>query len=294
MFRRFVPASALLFAVLPSVFSLEVSDGEKLFALRIKPLFAQKCMACHGNEPEEIKSEFDMRTRQSLISGGEIFEDEVVIPGKGAMSYLYRLSARLEEDLEMPPKEADKLTKEQTWWIRDWINEGAPWPSEERVALIQKKYAEGEQVLTSRALTEDWQKRRYESKKLWAYRPLSVESVPKDQHPVDWFVNRRLKENGLEPASSASGGELFRRLSFGLTGLPPDPAEATKFERQFEKSSDVLLTYLEKLMTSPHYGEHFARHWLDVARYADSAGFANDYSRPNAWRYRDSRRPLLQ
>ena len=287
MFRRFVPASALLFAVLPSVFSLEVSDGEKLFALRIKPLFAQKCMACHGNEPEEIKSEFDMRTRQSLISGGEIFEDEVVIPGKGAMSYLYRLSARLEEDLEMPPKEADKLTKEQTWWIRDWINEGAPWPSEERVALIQKKYAEGEQVLTSRALTEDWQKRRYESKKLWAYRPLSVENVPKEQHPVDWFVNRRLKENGLEPASSASGGELFRRLSFGLTGLPPDPAEATKFERQFEKSSDVLLTYLEKLMTSPHYGEHFARHWLDVARYADSAGFANDYSRPNAWRYRD-------
>ncbi|MEC7394363.1 MAG: c-type cytochrome domain-containing protein, partial [Verrucomicrobiota bacterium] len=105
---------------------MEVSDGEKLFALRIKPLFAQKCMACHGNEPEEIKSEFDMRTRQSLISGGEIFEDEVVIPGKGAMSYLYRLSARLEEDLEMPPKEADKLTKEQTWWIRDWINEGAP------------------------------------------------------------------------------------------------------------------------------------------------------------------------
>ena len=104
MFRRFVPASALLFAVLPSVFSLEVSDGEKLFALRIKPLFAQKCMACHGNEPEEIKSEFDMRTRQSLISGGEIFEDEVVIPGKGAMSYLYRLSARLEEDLEMPPR----------------------------------------------------------------------------------------------------------------------------------------------------------------------------------------------
>ena len=135
-------------------------------------------MACHGNDPKKIKSEFDMRTRQSLISGGEIFEDEVVIPGKGAMSYLYRLSARLEEDLEMPPKEADKLTKEQTWWIRDWINEGAPWPSEERVALIQKKCAEGEQVLTSKALSEDWQKRRYESKKLWSYRPLSVEKVP--------------------------------------------------------------------------------------------------------------------
>ena len=156
--------------------------------------------------------------------------------------------------MEMPPKEADKLTEEQTWWIRDWINEGAPWPSEERVALIQKKYAEGEQVVTSKALSEDWQKRRYETKKLWAYRPLKVEKVPGGENPIDWFVNRKLKEAGLKPAPDASPRELYRRLSFGLTGLPPDPARATKFEREFSQSRDALLNHAEELMASSHYG----------------------------------------
>jgi len=265
----------------------EVSDGEKLFALKVKPLFAQKCMACHGDDPKKIKGDLDMRTRESLLLGGETYEDEVLIPGKGEKSFLYILSTRVEEDMEMPPKEADKLTKEQTWWIRDWINEGAPWPSEQRVALIQKKYAEGEQVVTSKALSEDWQKRRYETKKLWAYRPLKVEDVPEGEHPVDWFVNRKLKEAGLDPAPDASPRELYRRLSFGLTGLPPGPAQANKFESEFPQSKTALLDHAKELMASSHYGEHFARHWLDVARYADSAGFANDYARPNAWRYRD-------
>lgn len=266
---------------------VDVSDGEKLFSLKVKPIFAQKCMACHGDDPKKIKGDLDMRTRESLLLGGETYEQEVLIPGKGDKSFLYILSTRVEEDMEMPPKEADKLTEEQTWWIRDWINEGAPWPSEERVALIQKKYAEGEQVVTSKALSDDWQNRRYETKKLWAYRPLEVEEVPEGKHPIDWFVNRKLKEVGLDPAPDASPLELYRRMSFGLTGLPPDPGQSIKFEREFGKSRDTLLDYAEELMASPHYGEHFARHWLDVARYADSAGFANDYARPNAWRYRD-------
>jgi mono/diheme cytochrome c family protein len=265
----------------------EVSTGEKLFALNVKPLLSQKCNACHGDDPKKIKGDLDMRTRESMLRGGETYEDEVLIPGKGEKSFLYILSTRVEEDMEMPPKEADKLTKEQTWWIRDWINEGAPWPSDERVAQIQEKYAEGEQVATSKALSEDWQKRRYETKKLWAYRPLKVEKIPEGEHPVDWFVNRKLKEAGIEPAPSASPRELYRRLSFGLTGLPPDPVQTAKFEREFSKSKAVLSIHAEKLMASPHYGEQFARHWLDVARYADSGGFANDYARPNAWRYRD-------
>lgn len=266
---------------------VDVSHGEKLFSLKVKPLFAEKCMACHGDDSKKIKGDLDMRTRGSLLLGGETYEQEVLIPGKGDKSFLYILSTRVEEDMEMPPKEADKLTEEQTWWIRDWIDEGAPWPSEERVALIQKKYAEGEQVVTSKALSDDWQRRRYETKKLWAYRPLEVEEVPEGKNPIDWFVNRKLKEVGLDPAPDASPLELYRRMSFGLTGLPPDPVQSIKFERELGKSRDTLLDHAEELMASPHYGEHFARHWLDVARYADSAGFANDYARPNAWRYRD-------
>ena len=261
--------------------------GEKLFSLRIKPLFAEKCMACHGDEPEKIKSDFDMRTRSSMLHGGEIFEDEVLIPGQGEKSYLYILSTRVEEDLEMPPKQSDQLTDEETGWIRDWINYGAPWPNEQRIAEIQEKYAEGEQVVTSKALSEDWQNRRYESDKLWAYRPIKVDEVPEGKHPVDWFINQKLEELGLEQAPIASARELYRRLSFGLTGLPPSPSEVGNFEKEFKQSKQALSLHAKKLMASPHYGEHFARHWLDVARYADSGGFANDYSRPNAWRYRD-------
>ena len=154
------------FFLVTSALAEEVSVGEKLFALKVKPLLAQKCAACHGDDPKKLKGDLDMRTRESMLRGGETYEDEVLIPGKGGKSFLYILATRVEEDMEMPPKEADKLTKEQTWWIRDWINEGAPWPNDERVAWIQKKYAEGEQVVTSKALSEDWQKRRYETKKL--------------------------------------------------------------------------------------------------------------------------------
>ena len=263
------------------------SDGEKLFALKLKPLFTQKCLACHGDEPDKIKSKFDMRSRESMIRGGEIFENEVLIPSQGDQSFLYILSTRKEKDLEMPPKEADKLSEEETWWIRDWIDAGAPWPGEEKITQIQEEYGEGEQVVTSKALSEDWQKRRYPSEMLWAYRPLKVEKVPEGEHPVDWFVNRRLKAAGLKAGNDAEPRELYRRLSFGLTGLPPDSKKSAQFVREYSQSKSVIGKYVQQLMDLPHYGEHFARHWLDVSRYADSGGFANDYTRPNAWRYRD-------
>ncbi|MDP4937892.1 MAG: hypothetical protein NWR21_01135 [Verrucomicrobiales bacterium] len=124
----------------------EVSAGEKLFALKVKPLFAEKCLACHGDEPEKIKGDFDMRSREAILKGGETFGKEVLMPGKGESSFLYLTTTRTEEDYEMPPKEADQLTEEQQWWIRDWINAGAPWLGDERVAQIQEMHAEGEQV----------------------------------------------------------------------------------------------------------------------------------------------------
>ena len=274
--------SALLLSSLLSMAPLAhaaPSGGEKLFALKVKPLFASKCMACHGDEPDKLKGDFDMRTREATLKGGETFGDEVLIPGKGDKSYLYITTTRSEEDYEMPPKEADKLTEEQTWWIRDWIDAGAPWPDDAQVASIQEEYGEGQQVEVSKALSDDWQHRRYEPKKLWAYRPLKVEAVPDGAHPVDYFVDRRLKKAGLKAAPAATPRELVRRMRFGLTGLPPTPAEVAEFES--------TPAFANKLMGTPQYGEHFARHWLDVARYADTAGFANDYARPNAWRYRD-------
>ena len=271
-----------------SILAAEVTEGEKLFALKVKPLFAEKCMACHGDDPKKIKGGFDMRDREAILKGGETFGREVVKLGKGEESFLYKLVIHAEEDYEMPPKLADKLTEEQTWWIRDWINEKAPWPDEKRVAMIQREYAEGVQVKTSKALSGDWQNRRYEAEKLWAYQPLKVAKVPEGENPVDHFINQRLSKAGLQPAGEAPAIAMVRRMGFGLTGLPPSPKQVADFVIAYGKDPErAVVEFGEKLMATPHYGEQFGQRWLDVTRYADSAGFANDYARPNAWRYRD-------
>lgn len=266
----------------------KVREGEKLFALHVKPLLAEKCLACHGANPDEIEGDLDLRSRRSLLVGGEAYQKDVVIVGDGQHSMLYVTTTRKEEGYEMPPKEADQLTEQQQGWMRDWIDAGAPWPTDKRVKLIQQAYAEGEQVLVSHALSDEWQNRRYESGKLWAYRPIKKPTVPDGWHPVDWFINRKLDEATLTPAAVAHAHTLVRRMSFGLTGLPPSPAQVEQFTAAYKSNPGAAVeTFAEQLMTSPHYGEHFGSRWLDVARYADSAGFANDYSRPNAWRYRD-------
>jgi len=285
---QILSVTLLAVAINASAFAAEPAKGEKLFALKVKLLFAEKCIACHGDDPDEIAGGFDMRSREAMLKGGESFTDEVLVPGKGEQSFLYVATTRSEEGFEMPPKEAEQLTKEQTWWIRDWITAGAPWPDETRVAEIQNKYAEGVIVETSGGLNDDWTNRRYKTEHLWAYRPHRVKAVPEAAHPVDWFIDRKLKEIGLTPTPVAQPRELARRLSFGITGLPPTPKDAARFEAAAKDDvGAAVLEYARKLMATPHYGEHFGRQWLDVARYADSAGFANDYSRPNAWRYRD-------
>lgn len=279
----------MLLGLLSVVKAVEPSQGERLFALKLKTLFAEKCIACHGADPDEIEGGFDMRSRQSMLRGGDSFEAEVLQPGKGEHSLLYVVTTRSEAGYEMPPKESERLTEEQTWWIRDWINAGAPWPDADRVTEIQNQYAEGEQVETSGGLSDDWTNRRYQSEHLWAYRPLQVVQPPTGSHPIDWFIDRRLEALGITPAGNAGPREMARRMAFGITGLPAvGPNERSNFETEYARDpATSVRDYARQLMDTPHYGEHFGRHWLDVARYADSAGFANDYARPNAWRYRD-------
>ena len=288
MMNREFRLGVIVLGLAGGLFAEEVTEGEKLFVLKVKPLLAEKCNACHGDEPDKIKGDFDMRTRESILKGGDYFAEDVMIPGKGEESFLYLTTTRTEKDFEMPPKEADHLTEEQQWWIRDWINDGAPWPNDERVAMIQNHYAEGVQVATTKALSDDWQNRRYEEDKLWAYHPLNVIDVPEGENPVDWFIGQKLEAANLEGAPDADAKELIRRMSFNLTGLPPAPNRVKSFDKAYAKDPGAAVQALaEELMSKPHYGEQFARHWLDVARYADSSGFANDYTRPNAWRYRD-------
>ena len=263
------------------------APGEVLFALHVREIIAEKCIACHSQgEGKKLKGGLEMTSRELLLKGGD--SGVVLIPGNAAESLFHIATTWEDEDYEMPPKEADRLSSEQQDQIRDWINAGAPWLDARRIRELRDRFAEGEVVETSGGLGEDWTNRRYEPEKLWAYRPLEVEKVPEGIHPVDWFVDRRLEKAGLQPAPIAAPGELVRRMTFGLTGLPPAPGEIRRFKEEFGKDPIAAVrAYAGRLMASPHYGEQFGRHWLDVARYADSAGFANDYTRPNAWRYRD-------
>lgn len=275
----------------------EFAEGEKLFALKIQRLLSEKCLACHGNDSEDLQGGLDLRSRAAMLQGGDSFETEVVITGDGRHSYLYLVTTREEEGYEMPPKEAEQLTEEETWWIRDWIDSGAPWPSPERTAKIQAKYAEGVIVPTSGGLNDEWTNRRYQPKDLWAYQPRKYTQPPANTHPIDWFIERKLQAefSGVEQPTiqDASASELARRISIGVTGLPPiahrnGQIDFEKFKLEYTTSPQSTVDRLaEQLLSSPHYGEQFGQRWLDVTRYADTAGFANDYARPNAWRYRD-------
>ncbi|MEM9720737.1 MAG: PSD1 and planctomycete cytochrome C domain-containing protein [Bacteroidota bacterium] len=264
-------------------------DPEALFVHEIKPLLTQKCLACHGDPSNELKGEFDMRSWEGLVSGGESGK-AAVIPGEATKSPLYLAVTREDPDFAMPPKENDKLTSRQMKLLKTWIDAGAPWPDSVKQAAILAaddwEYSDGVQVPTSGGLNESWTQRRYKEEDLWAYQPLREVEVPKSApHPIDAFINQRLKEVGLKPARAAKKGALIRRMSFDLLGLPPTPKEFGAFSEN--SSKEAYEEQLERMLASPQYGEQWGRHWLDVARYADSDGFSNDYARPNAWRYRD-------
>ncbi len=275
--------------------TLPSEQAEQLFVLKVLPLFKQKCFGCHGNDPDDLKGDFDLRSRDAMLRGGES-EETAVIPGNPEGSPLYQ--AIRWESLEMPPKENDRLSETQIDDVRRWILAGAPWPKEDKQQQIQSEEwasessENGIRVHTSEAQSEEWANRRYDPADLWAYQTILRYPIPWDelpagapQHPIDAFLSRRLNEAGLTSAKPADKRTQIRRVTFGLTGLPPTPEEIENYTK--DDSPDAFDRVVKRLLSSEHYGEQMARHWLDVVRYADTAGFSNDFSRPNAWRYRD-------
>lgn len=286
-------AAALFLAAAAS--SHAATDGEKLFTLKIQPLLSEKCNGCHGDDREKIKGDFDMVSREALLKGGEYFGKDVLIPGDAAASAIIETVKWADPDWEMPPKENDRLTEEQIGWLEQWIDMGAPWADEELQLTIREEEAkqaitdEGMIVQTSGGLGDEWTFRRYNPEDIWAFLPVSAPEVPAGAgNPIDGFVQRKLDESGFAPAPEADPLTLIRRATFDLTGLPPTPEEITNFHSAWEKNADEAWERLiDQLLSSPHYGERWAQHWFDIARYADTGGMSNDYERSNAWRYRD-------
>ena len=270
----------------------DTKSGEKLFALKVLPLLKTKCFGCHGMDEKDVRGDYDLTSREGMIRGGESGE-VALIPRKPGESPLYQ--AILWQGMEMPPKETDRLTNDETELVRRWIAAGAPWPGETRRREILKaewavrENEDGIIVDTSGGLADDWTYRRYQKPDIWAFQPVVQPSLPKDAaHPVDVFVDRRLNAHELVASKSADPQTLIRRATYDVTGLPPTPREISLFREAWKQNPKQAWQQLvDHLLASTHYGERAAQHWLDVVRYADTAGFSNDYERSNAWRYRD-------
>ena len=271
---------------------LEQPAAERLFTLRVLPLLKEKCFGCHGADPDDVRGDYNLLTRENMIKGGES-EEIALVPGMPKDSPLYQ--ALLWDGMEMPPKENDRLTQEETEYFRKWIAAGAPWPDAERQLVIQKQEwsvrenEDGVIADTSGGTADDWTYRRYKKEDIWAFQALRKPSVPNDAaHAVDAFVSAKLADANIKPSEQADPRTLIRRATYDLTGLPPTPNEVLDFTQAWEadgrKAWDGLVS---RLIDSDHYGERWGQHWLDVVRYADTAGFSNDYERSNAWRYRD-------
>src|SRR5262245_29920079 len=278
-------AAALLVFTGASHAQTKSTDQPPTFT-QIRAIFAEKCLACHGNDPKELKGDYDLRTREAAIKGGESGE-AAIEPGQPEKSPLYRAITWEDDNLQMPPKANDRLSADQIAVVRRWIADGARW--EEPVTTSKTSAGQawsgsssGIKIATSGGRSADWDNRTYDPEAVWAYQPLKEANTPllPSLNPIDSFLLTALRAKGVSGfAPPADPQTLLRRLTFDLTGLPPKPLD---LENGSKDEADV-----ERLLSSSQYGEQQARHWLDVVRYADTAGFSNDFERPNSWRYRD-------
>ncbi len=232
------------------------------FEARVRPVLIERCQGCHG--PDEQSSSFRVDSRDAILKGGEF--GQAIVPGEPEKSPLVE-SIRRHGERPMPPD--DPLAPDQVDAIVHWVKGGAPWPNQSAPA------------------SEKW-------KRHWSFQPLKRSTSPPlrdnqwSRSVVDPYILARLETEGLSPAPEGDRRTLLRRLTVDLTGLPPTLDEISSFESSSE--ADAYERTIDRLLASPHYGEAWGRHWLDVARYADTKGYV--YAREervwtHAWSYRD-------
>ena len=234
------------------------------FERDIRPLLLDRCSDCHGPDLQESRLRLDVRHR--ALRGSEF--GPVIHAGNAAASPLIERVTHADDDRRMPP--GDALADHEIDLLQRWIESGAAWPESD----------------ADRSAREQDRDPRLDH---WAWQPVQRPELPAARsdgdHPIDRFIQASLQDAGLEPASVADRRTLIRRLSFDLLGLPPSPEEVAAFVA--DTSSDAYEQLVDRLLASPHYGERQARHWLDIAHYADTHGFERDQIRGTAWRYRD-------
>ena len=267
------PRIRLLLAALAVCALAAPPDRQISFDKEIRPILEARCTKCHGAAMQLGK--LDLRSRASALKGGE--RGPAFTAGNAEHSAFYKRVAGLEKPL-MPMD--GKLTPAEVETIRLWIDQGAPWEGSIDAAAAKPSG----NSLENAALPPN-------ARQFWSFQtpvrpPLPAVTESRwAANPIDAFLKKEWDARGLKPAPPADRNTLVRRAYLDLTGLPPTPQQVAEFLN--DTSSEAWPKLIDKLLASPHYGERWGRHWLDVARYADSNGYEHDFDRPNAWRYRD-------
>jgi hypothetical protein len=269
----------LLAAVLGGVSSPGAARGQKqtpadgvFFDKQVLPILKANCLKCHGGEAK-IKGGLRLTSREDILKGGD--SGPAVELDKPQASRLLQ-AIRYQDGLEMPPK--GKLADKDIAVLTRWVNEKIPWGTS-----IAKAAAEPKGAVAGRVTPE--------GRAFWAYQPVhrpaepAVKNKSWVRNPIDAFVLAKVEAKGLAPVGPASRTAWLRRVTYDLTGLPPTPEETAAFLADSSDKADERL--VDRLLDSPHYGEKWGRHWLDLVRFAETHGYERDNAKPFAWRYRD-------
>jgi mono/diheme cytochrome c family protein len=274
--RNSVKRLLLVVLALGSALNLGLSKSgaaPDLFKEKIAPIFEQNCVMCHGAKVQ--RSGLDLRTEEAVLKGGA--RGAAIVPGSPEKSLLYKLIKHTEEPA-MPL--GGKLSDAEIVTVAEWITQIRQLPPQAMAAA-----SDGAPVRQPGYSITD------KDRQFWSFIKPSRPAIPKVKNrawvknQIDAFVLAKLEEKGLKPSPAAPPRELLRRVYFDMIGLPPSPDEMTAFLK--DPSEKAYAQVVEKLLASQHYGERWGRHWLDLARYADSGGYEFDVDRPHAWRYRD-------
>jgi len=252
--------------------AVKMAKGLDLFKKEVKAILTSKCMRCHGGK--SVESEFDIVDREGLLKGGHY--GVAILPGQARESNLVKMIHHAREPFM--PQGSSKLPDTAIARITEWIDLGAPYDG----PLTEK-----------RVKAPSWTDRELSAsaKKFWSFESIAKTAPPKvkneawAKNAIDRFILAKQEAVGLTPNPPVDRRTLARRAYFDLIGLPPTPEEVEAFVN--DKSPDAFARLVDRLLANPHYGERWARHWLDLARFAESHGFEHDYDRPTAYHYRD-------
>lgn len=249
-------------------------DGVEFFEKKVRPVLATHCYQCHSAKAQKTKGNLALDSTAGLLKGGD--RGPAIVPGKPDESPLIKAIRHVDASLRMP-KDGAKLDSAVIDDLVQWVAAGAPLPRD-----------------PLKSANATWEELYQERLRWWSLQPVRktlppiVKNAGWCRTDIDRFILKGLESQGLTPAIEAEPRTLARRLSFALTGLPPKPDEVEKFEKESAaKPQAALEALVDRLLASPHFGERWARHWMDVVHYADTHGYEWDHPAKNAWLYRD-------